>query len=140
MWYLIAVFLLISLAEAGVTISLYRNTGLYPSFGIILTSLVAGCFIEVLYNQKHKNPFFEKLPRKIDSYEYFFIVARQKVYLLSIGLLFFPGILTDILGMALLLKSVQTRVVKHIAEGNWEEFQQLPQSTKLKFFRKSKRR
>ncbi len=133
------VFLLISLAEAGVTISLYRNTGLYPSFGIILMSLVAGCFIEVLYNQKHKNPLFERFPRKIDSYEYYFVFARQIVYLVSIGLLFFPGILTDILGMALLLTPVQTRVVKYLAQKNWEEFQQLPQSTKLNLIRKSKR-
>ncbi len=139
MRYLIAVFLLISLAEAGVTISLYRNTGLYPSFGIILTSLVAGCFIEVLYSRTHQTKSWTDWPKDPNTYEFHYSSTCQMVRWCSILLLFFPGILTDLLGMILLLTPVQTRIIKHMADETWEEYQRLTLSDRLKHSRKRRR-
>lgn len=139
MWYLIAVFLLISLAEAGVTVSLYRSTGLYPSFGIILMSLVAGCFIEVLYSRVHKTKNWTDWPKDPNTYEFHYFSTCQMVRWHSILLLFFPGILTDLLGMILLLTPVQTRVVKHMADYSWQSFQKLPKSKRATFLRKSRK-
>lgn len=140
MRYLIAVFLLISLAEAGVTVSLYRSTGLYPSFGIILIALVAGCFIEVLYSRVHKTKSWTDWPKDPNTYEYHYFSTCQMVRWNSILLLFFPGILTDLLGLILLLRPVQTRVIQHIADKTWEEYQRLTLSNRLKRSRKRRRR
>lgn len=112
--YLVLIALFAAAVEASFTIWLYHQFGLYFSLCLVIVSFLGGCLIEYInYSYarnnivNHSNDF---------SFETFQTMARGLIFVFSLTLFLFPGIVTDVVGVLLVVPVVRAKAINLLAK------------------------
>ncbi len=115
---------LFSLAEAGLTIVMYQKLGLSWTFGILLISILVSGGLEYISRrrweekQKHSNP--ELTVEIIEE------ALQSLLFIVIFIFLIFPGMLTDVVGVLLLIPMIRDSIVHSIALSMLKDSEQNP--------------
>lgn len=123
LWVLLGI-VFFSLAEAGLTIVMYQKLGLSWTFGILLISIIVSGGLEYLSRkrwkekQKHSNPqvLIEVLEKEVQNIIFMYIFI----------LLLFPGMLTDLVGLLLLVPLVRNPIIQSMSRSMLKDCEQNP--------------
>ncbi|MBI4750113.1 MAG: FxsA family protein [Acidobacteria bacterium] len=123
LWVLFGI-VFFSLAEAGLTIVMYQKLGLSWTFGILLISIIVSGGLEYISRkrwkekQKHSNPqaLIEILEEEVQDIIFIYIF----VFLL------FPGMLTDLFGLLLLVPLVRNPIIRSMSRFMLKDCEQNP--------------
>lgn len=116
MWklWLLLFTVICSFAEAGIIIWLYNHLGTSYTLGIVIVSFVIGCCAQYLHFYIAR-PYLFKVPTE-DSIESWTSTVITMLFMGSVLLLLFPGILTDVLGVLLLVPQIRTPLIIRSAQ------------------------
>lgn len=124
MWklWLLLFTVICSFAEAGIIIWLYNHLGTSYTLGIVIGSFVIGCCAQYLHFYIARPYLFEFV--KEESLESFTSLAISMVFIGSVLCLFFPGILTDVLGVLILIPQIRNPIIIRLAQNFFQNSQQ----------------
>lgn len=116
MWklWLLLFTIICSFAEAGIIIWLYNHLGITQTFGIIVISFVIGCCAQYLHFYISR-PYLVKHIED-ESLEAYTSMVIAMIFMGSVLLLLFPGILTDFLGVLLLVPQIRNPMIIRFAQ------------------------
>ena len=117
MWklWLLLFTVICSFAEAGIIIWLYNHLGTSYTLGIVIGSFVIGCCAQYLHFYIAR-PYLFTSKEEEDSLEFFISMVITLIFMGSVLLLLFPGILTDFLGVLLLVPQIRNPIIIRFAQ------------------------
>lgn len=116
MWklWLLMFTVICSFAEAGIIIWLYNHLGTSYTLGIVIVSFVIGCCAQYLHFYIAR-PYLVKLTGE-ESLEDYTSMVITLIFMGSVLFLLFPGILTDLLGVLLLVPQIRNPIIIRFAQ------------------------
>lgn len=136
LWVLLGI-VFFSLAEAGLTIVMYQKLGLSWTFGILLISIIVSGGLEYLsrkrWKEKQKHSNSELTIEIVEN------SLQSLLFTVIFILLIFPGMLTDFVGILLLIPMISDPIIHSLALSLVKDSEQNPKLL-TPFFERNKRK
>lgn len=130
MIYFLLIFL-VSLAEVFLTIWLYRMFGASQTLILVLAVVLTGFLICIVYRKKSQKDGDSGYKSGPDNFEFHVEGASRMSFFVPLILFLFPGLITDIIGLVVLLPPIRKKIVHWLAEQMWENYQKIKDDPKL---------